>query len=306
MRRLSAILLIISALVINILQVEPATGGSNVVAAENVIPCYVVVSDEIRDNDELREITILMSSEDVTEVNFFRLHRHFAVIYPHVKRLSVYVHTSFSFTLGNYPTVEEVERRKADLPTKPKVWEKDAQGILIRTDEMEKFGYKGEGGDIRDMKYVLLRGEEPDCNNCERLVSKSSSGATAAMADFRKGREDSPCYFMFANSVRNNRRVIGLFINANDGTEANLRVLLRAFSRRYGKTEPLAIKVYTNLKQKSDFVAPILGDYVVQAMYEDFSAVLFRDSNDEVIRYRRPNEKVITVVVRGIDIFPDL
>jgi hypothetical protein len=97
-----------------------------------------------------------------------------------------------------------------------------------------------------------------------------------------------------------------VFINSEDGGEANLRALLDNFSRQYVDPDRLAIRVYTNVKQRNDFASLILGDYVAPTMPEYFVAAIFRDSGNEVIRYRPPNGAVITVLVRGRDIFPNL
>lgn len=308
MRRLSACSLTLSALVLNVMQFEPtASGHLSAVRQDEGLPCYVVVSNEARGDDERREIRIVMSKDDVNQANFVKLHRHFTGLYAHVDHLRVQVHTSLNFTLGNYTTVEDMERLQAGLPTKPKVWEKDAQGILMRTGEVEEFGYKGEGGEMTDMKYFLIKGEDPDCHNCKRLDDEIRGQVITGMADPRKTQDRRvPCYFAFGNSTKDGQRIIGVLINAEDGSEANLRALLNNFSRQYAKPGPLVVKVYTNLKQLNDFVGLILGDYSVPTMREYFVAAMFRDSGNEVIRYRLPNEKAITVVVRGVDIFPDL
>jgi hypothetical protein len=64
------------------------------------------------------------------------------------------------------------------------------------------------------------------------------------------------------------------------------------------------IKAFTNLRQIYGFVQEFGLD--LPAMREYFLAALFLDWGNEVIRYRRPQEPVTTVVVRGVDIFPQL
>ena len=156
-----------------------------------------------------------------------------------------------------------------------------------------EIGYKSEGG---EMKYVLVKGEDPNCNDCKKL--------TGPTVERRWEERAVPCYFQIENSVVNGRRLIRLFMNAEDSTEAKLIALLRRFSEAY--SEPLAINVYTDIKQAYDFALSITGERILPSMREYFVAVLFRESGNEVIRYRRPQRKIATVVVNGLDIFPKL
>ena len=269
------------------------------------VPCYVVISDEIREGSHQREIRILMDKDDVNEMNFVNLQRHFCEKYRDVRQLSVQVNTSLDFTLGNYKTVD-IERQQAGLSPKPKVWERGAQGILTCTRELEEFGYKADGGDMKDMKYVVVRGEDPYCKDCKRLGA-SLPGAESTTGLGRKTRDGTPCYFEIGDYVVDRTRYIGVFISSEDGNEGSLLGLLRHFSQQFPEPEPLVIKVYTNFKQRNDFITAMLSVYsFVPAMREYFVAVVFRDTGNEVIRYRRPHGKVRTVVVRGVDIYPNL
>src|SRR5262249_18596100 len=116
-----------------------------------------------------------------------------------------------------------------------------------------------------------------------------------------------PCYFVFAgNTIIDGHRVVGVLINADDGTEANLQTLLDEFSRQYPEPEYVEIRLYANLKQANDFAWLVLGDRLAPRTPGYFAAAIFRDSGNELIRYRPANGKIVTVVVRGRDIFPDL
>src|SRR6266496_384694 len=298
MRSLTACLLTLSALALNVMQFEPAVGGEvrDVLRRER-LPCYVVVSDEVHDDDQRRAIRIMMGKDDVNEANFVKLQRHFSALYAHDEHFRVQVCTSLNFILGNYTTVEDVERRQAGLTTNPKVWEKDTQGFLMREGETEEFGYKRDGGDMKDMKYVLVKGEDPDCHACERLKAELLDTRSTIPFASRKTRDELPCYFAIGDSVTNGRRLIGLFINPEDGNESNLLALLSHFSRQYPEPETLEIRVYANLKQSNDFVVQLLGDHFVPATNDYFVGAIFRDSGNKVIRYRHPKEKVVTLVV---------
>ncbi len=304
MRRLTICLLALSALAISVAAPEFADGRSvRLSQPKERLPCYVIISNEVREDNKRREIKVLIDKSDVNEANFVRLHRHFSAAYQDAENLSVSVHTSLNFTLGNYKTAEDIQALRAVLSgvpyeSKPKVWEKDAQGILIRRGEVELFGYKAEGGSMKDMKYVLVKGEDPSCENCKRLEVDLRDGGETRDAKPGKAQSDLPCYFVITNFEMEGQRFIRLFINAEDGNEPNLLALLRLFSQQHPGPERLVIKVYTNPKQDSDFLVPGKVEY--------FSAALFRDSVNEVMRYRHPGTEVKTVVFKGVDVFPKL
>lgn len=304
MRRLTICLLTLSALALSVLAPEFANGRNvRLPNRQEGLPCYVVIHNVVREENKQREIKILIDKSDVNEAKFIQLHHHFSAMYPDVEYLSVAVNTSLNFTLGNYKTAEDIEALRAvvaGLPyeRKPKVWEKDAQGILIRRREMEQFGYKAEGGTLKNMKYVLVKGEDPSCENCKRLESDLRHKGEVSDVKSGKAQSDVPCYFLIENFEMDDQRFIRLFINEEDGNEPNLLALLRRFSRQHPEPERFVIKVYTNPKQDSDFLVPSKGEY--------FGAALFRDSVNEVIRYHHPSREVKTVVVKGVDIFPKL
>lgn len=303
MRSLTVCLLILSALALSVVAHEPIVGGkTREVRRDEGLPCYVVVSNEVHDDNKRREISIRMDKHDVSEANFARLHGHFSTMYPGQERLSVNVETAPSG--GVYTTVEDWERQAAiaaGQPYKerqPKAWEKNAQGSLRRIGEMEQFSYKTEGGDMSDMKYVLVKGEDPYCHNCKRLEAGRRDSGDTTVSESRIRQEGIPCYFVRESLVMDDRRFIRLFINAEDASELNLLLLLGHFSSQHAQSEPFVIKVYTNLEQEYNLTGAILAKH--------FVAVIFRDSRNEVIRYRHPHEKVTTVVVHGVDIFPDI
>lgn len=301
-------LLTLSILALSTVVHDPcASGKASDVRQGGRIPCYVVISNEVRDGDE-QKIRILIDKDDVTEAKLVRLHQHFSAMYSDVERLYVYVSTSLDFRLGNYTTVEDIERRQAGLPPKPKIWEKDAQGILMRTGGIEKFGYKAAGGDMSDMRYILVRGEDPDCNNCGRLEGNILDNVETAISTPGKTQNDVPCYFVMGNFEMDNRLCIGVFINAEDASELNLLSLLRHFSLRYPDSQPFVIKVYTDSEQRNDFILQAMGEreYFVPAMSSHFAAAIFRAAGNQVIRYRRPHETIATIVVQGVDIFPGI
>lgn len=276
------------------------------------LPCYVVITNTVDDNNKWRRIRILMDVADFSEGNLAKLLSCFAALYPEVEHLSVNVNTSTDFNLGNYTTAQDIEALRAVLAGRPyehkaKVWEKDAQGILTRDGEVEKFGYKLEGGDIRDMKYVLVKGDDSQCKGCKRLKD-NPPGAPGHASEPRVSTSDIPCFFVLGNLVLDQRRLIALFINAEEGTELKLVALLRHVSLEYPEPDRLSIRVYTDYAQSADFVVQALGDadYYVPAMREHFCAALFRESGNDVIRYRRPTEEVTTIIVRGVDISPDI
>lgn len=310
MRSLTVCLITFAALAVAVIAYEPVAVGrlSNARRGQE-LPCYVVISNESHDGNTRREIETLLDKADVSEANFARLHRHFSAMYPDAERLTVYVKTSLNFTIGNYKTVEDVEALRAisaggSYVRKPKIWEKDAQGVLVRIGRMEKFGYKVEGGDMGDMKYVLVKGEDPYCHDCKRVGTDIGATPVTGRSEPGKTQDYVPCYFVIKDSVVDHQRFIRVFINAEDGSESTLLSLLRHFSRQHPEPEPLVIKAYTSLKQTYGFVQELGLD--LPAMREHFVAALFRDSGNEVIRYRHPHENVTTVVVQGLDVFPDL
>ncbi len=95
----------------------------------------------------------------------------------------------------------------------------------MRQGEIEKFGYKAEGGDIRDMKYVLVKGEDSECRNCKKLEVEHPRMKAADGPD-RSKTKDVLCYFVIGDSMIDGRRFLGVFINAEDGTEPSLLALL--------------------------------------------------------------------------------
>jgi hypothetical protein len=135
----------------------------------DVLPCFVVISNELPNDSKGREIRIMMSKGDITEANFVKLQHHFSSLYLHAAHFTIRVHTSLNFTLGNYPVLGDVERLQAGLPAKAKPSEKEAQGIIIHTEDADRFGYKREGGDIRDITYIHLRGDIRNCHGCKSL-----------------------------------------------------------------------------------------------------------------------------------------
>ncbi|MGH9427635.1 MAG: hypothetical protein ACRD2L_15195, partial [Terriglobia bacterium] len=142
---------------------------------------------------------------------------------------------------------------------------------------------------------------------CKRLKDELLDYQRTPLPQRRETQNGVPCYFEFGNYLMDGRRYLGLFINAEDGNEPNLRALLRHVSGRYHEPEPLMISVYTNLRQLQDFLVPTLGqDYFEPGLSAYFAAAIFRASGSEVIRYRYPHDKVITVVVQGVDTFPPL
>ncbi len=304
MRNITICSLALSALTLSVVAHERADGGKGGrVREDQVIPCYVVISNIESEDNERRRISVLMDKSDVNEENFIKLQHYFSSMYPNVELLNVHIQTSLNFRLGNYTTTEDSNALRAALAglpyvRKPKIWEKDAQGFLSRDGETEKFGYKGEGGDLSDMKYVLIKGEDPHCGSCKRLETYVTN-FTAEKASAPKRTDGSvSCYFELGNVVMNNRRFIRLLINKEDGNEPNLKGLLRHFVRQYTEPDALVIKVYTDLAQDQDFVAPVVNRY--------FVAALFRANGNEAIRYQRPHEQASTLVVQGVDIFPSL
>jgi hypothetical protein len=299
MRSLTTCLLTLSVLALTPLLYGPNIGGKVSASREEPgLPCYVVITKGVSSDNERTDLRVLMDAADINEANLAKLQRRFTDLYPDVEHLTVYINTSLTFLLGNYTTVEDVERRAAGIPPRPKVWEKDARAILIRNGEREEFGYKLQGDSPEGLKYVLVKGEDPYCGSCKRLERDLIEPTNDRALDHRETKEDLPCYFIIGNSVMNNRRFVRVFINSEDGDESKLRGLLRYFSQQYPEPDALVIKAYTNLEQESDFLVPSGNKY--------FIAGMFRTAGNEVIRYQRPYEKVITTIIRGADIFPSL
>jgi len=294
MRSLTICLLVLIALVMSVVAYEPtARRKVSLRNPQNDLPCFVVVSNHL-DKDVGRAIKILMDSGDVSEESFVRLHRYFSTMYPHVKRLSVDVRTKLTWAMGFIDRAEDLDLNPT-TERKPRVWEKDAQGILTRRGETEFFRYKVEGGDLRDLKTVLVKGKDPDCLDCKNLESEVNHAEASARE--REKNPGVPCYFVIETFVMDNVRFLRIFINGDAGNRSSLLALWKHLSGVYPNTEALTVKVYTSLDQEN---------LLAGAEHRYFVGGLFRNGAHEVLRYRRPREEVTTIVLQGTDIFPNL
>src|SRR5215510_6284925 len=103
MRSTIVCLLFLLALSVGVVEQGAANGGNLInTRAARELPCYVVISDELRADDQKREVTILVDKNDINEEAFVNLQRHFSAMYSDVKHLSVNVETSLNFTIGQH------------------------------------------------------------------------------------------------------------------------------------------------------------------------------------------------------------
>jgi hypothetical protein len=243
-----------------------------------------------------------MRKEDATEPNYVALLQYFRARYPGAEHLRVFCETSLRFMLGSHLSQHDLDALRDALEGRPvqyspKVWEGDAQAVLERGAMTEQIRYKLEGGDLRDLKCVQVTPRDPDCAGCPSSQSELARSPGWA-APRPTGGSGVPCYFLISDFELDGRRFVRLLMDAGDGSVENLVALLEHFSEKDAGTAPLVVKVLTSLDQEHNPFGP--------TMKEHFTAALFRDQWNEVIRYRGPGEDETSIVVRGTDVFPDL
>src|SRR6266498_3006330 len=98
MRNITICSLALSALTLSVVAHERADGGKGGrVREDQVIPCYVVISNIESEDNERRRISVLMDKSDVNEENFIKLQHYFSSMYPNVELLNVHIQTSLNF-----------------------------------------------------------------------------------------------------------------------------------------------------------------------------------------------------------------
>ena len=101
---------------------------------------------------------------------------------------------------------------------------------------------------------------------------------------------------VLSNKIRYKRRWIDILIDERDFTVNNLKVLMNDYFKAYPRPERLCVSVFTDISQLGDLAE--FSDPSKRPAALHPSGGLYREKEKDLIRYRFPNEKLQTIIIK--------